>query len=420
MGLFAKLFGGSDPLMPLRRARRQNAWADLLARGEALGDSPLEPKVREEYDALMTEAGDALALINLLEAEAFRRAGDPLRAAEHFELAASQARSEELVGRISLSRTEDAPPCPPPVSSAAAGCCPTGCGPSGTHSPDPAADHDLDHQTRMELVLAGYPSSLSARYAQMSHLLQEAFLLCHEGRTAEAANLFAQIPASLQDDLFHFERGGLRARTGDAEGAIEDLEKTLALNPSHALAAETLVDLELACGRVSSAERRLRSFVSDAQRSTFGHGRLAAIESARGNPDKALEHGLLALPGGDPQVVLLTASLLEKAGRLPEAEQALGRLPSGGCSGGNLPLAEFWVRHRMNLDKALSAFKGALRQDPDNPRWLLRIAQAYLARGWDKEALAPAQRVLAAVDPDSGLSQEARDVLAACRVDRSP
>ena len=48
----------------------------------------------------------------------------------------------------------------------------------------------------------------------------------------------------------------------------------------------------------------------------------------------------------------------------------------GGCGGGAHPLqAEFWLRHGKNLDRALESFKGALRHELDNPRWLLRIAQ---------------------------------------------
>ena len=81
------------------------------------------------------------------------------------------------------------------------------------------------------------------------------------------------------------------------------------------------------------------------------------------------------------------------------------QLPGGGCSGGPaLPLAEFWLRHGKNLDKALEAFKGALRQEPSNPRWLLRVAEVYLARGWKKEGEHILCKLLADADLDPELS----------------
>ncbi len=71
------------------------------------------------------------------------------------------------------------------------------------------------------------------------------------------------------------------------------------------------------------------------------------------------------------------------------------RMPAGGCGGGAHPmLAEFWLRRGQNLNKALESFKGALRQERDNPRWLLRIAQVYLAKGWRKEASEQIERLM--------------------------
>jgi len=83
-------------------------------------------------------------------------------------------------------------------------------------------------------------------------------------------------------------------------------------------------------------------------------------------------------------------------------------LPGGGCSGGaNLPLAELWLRYGKNLDKALESFKAALRSEPDNPRWLVRVAQVYLARGWKKEAIALLEKVLKVAGLEQGLRAEA-------------
>jgi predicted Zn-dependent protease len=72
----------------------------------------------------------------------------------------------------------------------------------------------------------------------------------------------------------------------------------------------------------------------------------------------------------------------------------------------SIPLAEFWLRQKTNLDKALEAFKGALRQGPDQSRWVMRIAQTYLAKGWKKEGLKLLKNALADPDLDPELQRE--------------
>jgi Tfp pilus assembly protein PilF len=57
-------------------------------------------------------------------------------------------------------------------------------------------------------------------------------------------------------------------------------------------------------------------------------------------------------------------------------------------------LAEFWLRRQKNLNQALESFKGAMRQERDNPRWLLRISQVYQAKGWRKEAAEQVERLM--------------------------
>jgi predicted Zn-dependent protease len=108
--------------------------------------------------------------------------------------------------------------------------------------------------------------------------------------------------------------------------------------------------------------------------------------------------------------------LLEHHGKPNEAERVLMHLSGGGCSGGpSLPLAEFWLRHGKNLDKALESFKGALRSEPDNPRWLLRVAQVYLARGWEKEGIGLLEKALNAATLEPRLQAEGKALLDAAR-----
>lgn len=403
MSFLKKLFGSGDSLTGVRRAHAQALWADTLALGEGVDRNALDPAARQELDDILFAAGDALAELNLGEGDACLRAGDSARAREHFRLAAAQARSEELAAE---ARNRLQMPASPPASLDLGSLTPA-CGGhcQGAAAAEAKAEQteELDRGTRLELMVASYPAELAARYGRIEGPLLEALLLAHDGRDAEALARFDQVPPAQRDDLFFFERGALLAREGNFPEATADLEQALVDCPTNRLALETLVDIELNLDE-DKAEGRLRRMLSEGLAPAFAHGRLAFLLARRDRHEEALDQAMQALQGGaDIDTILLTAGLLEKAGRVTEAEALLLRVPSGGCGGvtTSLPLAEFWLRHQKNLDRVLDAFTGALRHD-GNPRWRLRIAQVYLLRGWRKEARQLLEQIVSAegIDPE--------------------
>jgi tetratricopeptide (TPR) repeat protein len=397
MKLFKKIFGGAEPpLEQLRRAVKQKRWADALALGESLEKSGIGPEEAAEMDLLLVSAGDELAQLNLEEGEACLRAREKAKAIEHFSLASAQARSEELARRAAealkaVDQVVTRPVSPPPETTSCEthGC--ATCVPPSLPVEEPSHfPSDLDPQTRLELILASYPQDWAERYRMTGERFLEAFLLAHEGREKEALDSFERVPAEERGELFYFERGALLGRLGEPEKGIADLEQALALDPANPLALDTLVSLEMSNGKEAEAEKRLRQLLDQNVFPAFCNSRLALILAGREDSEAALEHGLRALDQGsdDAETLLLTANLLEERNRLEEAEMFLSRLSSGGCGGGaHVLLAEFWLRRKKNLDQALESFKGALRQEGDNPRWRLRIAQAYMTRGWKREGL---------------------------------
>ena len=424
MGFWRKMFGGGDSLARMRLALEQKRWADALNIGANLEEAEVAPEERAELAELLVAAGDGLAELNLSEGEACLRAGDMARATEHFTLAAEQVRSPELKQRVMAVRAALEVPrvhaMTLPVTSSAD--CHTGCASpcstEGGGKVEVTAGMELDAQTRVELIVASYPEGWAERYLQLRGSFREAFLLAHEGRAEDALTAFKTVAEGERDDLFYFERGALRARVGESSPASADLEMALELNPDHFLAFETLVHLELSTGNENSAETRLNRMLSKNFAPAFCHGNLAVIFARRGEKKAALDHGLQAIAGGEgsPETLLLTASLLEQHGQTNEAERVLMHLSGGGCSGGpSLPLAEFWLRHGKNLDKSLESFKGALRSEPDNPRWLLRVAQVYLARGWEKEGISLLEKALSAATLEPRLHAEGKALLNAAR-----
>jgi tetratricopeptide (TPR) repeat protein len=406
MNFLKKIFGSGEPLAALRRAMQQERWADALAIGEDVDRGDLDAAGQNELEEHLAAAGNALAELNLAEGDACLRGGNLPRAREHFRLAAAQARDENLaLAARQRLEADSRPPSPPPSipSPAVPAACSGGCHGAAPEDAGSADAGPLDLHTRLELIVAGYPAELASRCIRLEGPFLDGFLLAHEGRTAEALEAFGAVTPERRDDLFHFERGALLARVGRREEAIADLQQAVTMNPRLVLALEALIDLELERDAFT-AESRLRRMLAEDLAPAFAHSRLAFLLAGRERLEEALEHAERALAaGGDAETVVFAAALLERLGRLSEAEGVLARLPAGGCGGKapNLPLAEFWLRHRKNLDRALEAFAGALRHD-GNPRWRLRIAEVYLARGRREEGESLLRQLLAVpgVDPE--------------------
>lgn len=421
MSLFKNLFGKSDPVEELSKLRARQEWAALLAAAKRLDRAVLTPEVQEQVAAWEAEAGDCLAQLNLDEGTVALRIGNRLKARDHLQLAVDQARTGELRERaeqLLAGIDGGAAAVAETVNADAAGCgsgCSTTCAPSLSAE---AEDEELDGHARLELLLATLPNELGGRYAAAGELFLKAWLAAQEGDDEEALQLFAVVPEAQRGTLFRAERGVVLARNGKTAEAETDLRAALTDLPDLFHPFDALVTLLAVTRRHGELEVLLRKALEEGRFAGYCWARLAQLEAGRGNVAAALEAGNLALAEGelDPATVLMCAELQEREGRHAEAEALFSRLPSGGCGGGAHPLlAEFWLRHGKNLDRALESFKGALRHELDNPRWLLRIAQVYIAKGWKKDAAGPIESLMQRGGLPDDLAVEVRAAAEAIR-----
>jgi tetratricopeptide (TPR) repeat protein len=417
MGFLAKLFGGgAASIDSLRKAVQQKRFAEARLLAEQLTEQGVEETWRDELAALQRTAGDGLARMNLTEAFGFQRAGDEIRAREHFELAREQALSTELrteIEQLLSTVGEDQPLVPDQIQAASSGC--NGCGspPSGHQLPDHQDFPDLESQ--LELVLTSYPKDIAEHYRHKTNIFLQALLLSNAGDESAALPLWEQVPPEEQDALYHFEYGSALARAGNPGAARRELEKALRLAPGLLLACEALLPVLVSLGETAAAHRHLQNMLEQGQDPAFCHAQLAMLHLPLQQLEPALDHVREALAAGiaDPGFLQLAARLFEQTGLLLEAEAALQRLPAGGCGGGiSLPLAEFLLRQQRELGKVLDTFNAACRQDPDNPRWQLRVAQTYLARNWQKDGLRLLRKVVGDPRLEPGLQREAEQLLA--------
>ncbi len=161
-------------------------------------------------------------------------------------------------------------------------------------------------------------------------------------------------------------------------------------------------------------KKKLQELLEQGIDAGFCHAQLAIVYHRQGASEQSAQEVQLALSAGvnEPSFQIFAAKVLETSGAIDEAEALLQRLPASGCKGGmNLPLAEFLLRQKRDLGKILDSFNAACREDPQDPRWQLRVAQTYMARNWKKDGMKLLKKIVDDPRLEPELAQEAKLLL---------
>ncbi len=412
MGLLRRLFSKANDLPALRKAMTQRRYADVLLIAEEITTSELSSEELGEIKDSTHKAGDTLAQLNLEEGLFLLRDDQLQRASDHLQLAQQQAVSTELQQQVEealkqVEQVDSDQPTLPTTSNSCSSC--SSCSSQEMNATETSDEDPLDLDSMLELILGSYPQELAQRYRQKSAAFLQAFVAGHQGEEVEAMKQFGKLAASEQDDLFDFEVGSLMARLGEPVKGCDALYSALQKNPDFLLAAETLVTLLVTMKKHQAAIDFVKELLDKKYDVAFCHAQLTSVYHVMGNGEQALHYGRKAIDAGqtDIRIVLIVAMLLEANKEMDQAEALYRRIPAGGGCGGtgiNLYLAEFLLRQKMELRKVLDVFNDACRQEKENPRWQLRVAQTYLALGWDKRG----QELLNIVVRDPNLMEELR------------
>ncbi|PNU18756.1 hypothetical protein C2E25_16015 [Geothermobacter hydrogeniphilus] len=400
MAFFKKIFSKKDPLVVIENAYRQQAWAVVVSSAAELSPETLDRN--PTVSAMVDEARKNLAEMNLEEAAARFAQGDIQAGREHLDLARQYGAGGEAVQAVSTQNLDESADMESSSATAPAHATCTDC------ADEPTVLEQAQQTDDWDLLLAGLPEDQAAAYRAKSDVFRQALQAAYAGQDEEACVLFADLPAEERDASVCYEQGVALARLGHFDEALTLLYEVLDEMPDHRLALDALMDIHLAGHPVDGLDERLAGIPESDRNAGFIAACRARLAWKEGRGPEVVECGEKALAAGEgsPDIVEMLAFIYEQQHQYDRAEQTLGLLSSAGCGGGvHSLLAEFWLRRGTHLDQALESFKSSARREPDNPRWVLRIGQVYLARGWRKDGI----KLLNQLATAEGLSEELRE-----------
>lgn len=343
MAFFKNLFGGKDARFYLDRGNRlltdgryaeaRSNFSDAL---DKLGAD--DGSLRDEITAKRGEAGDALAGVNLDEAEHSLNEGDAVKALDHLELAREFAVTPEVLHRLGLLSRRLATPTLPTDSSekdaSCSSCAGGSCGPTeaGGELQPAATDGHLSPEERFELMTAALPEDLPRRYRALGARFAEAYLLAHDGDGSAALRILASITIPASQDIILYEQALIRHQQGDQRECESLLRQAFRANDRNPLCYLAMVDLYVGTDRLEEALALLDTMIAVELLPAQALMMKGDIQENLGLDGQALDsYAILLESPYKKDAASKIIPILEKLGRSDEARQIFTRYVKGCC-----------------------------------------------------------------------------------------
>jgi tetratricopeptide (TPR) repeat protein len=320
----------------LKAERYADARVDFL---EALSRCPEGDAEKLQGIRLgLSQAGNALAELNLQEAEHSLNAGDQTKARDHFALARELSDDPKIgaLAQAGLKRADQPKPAPVETKGSAHGGSSCGsCKDVGKHGGTPVEvqESDVHEEDRFFLLVQPLPGDLPARYSALGEKFARAYLFIHDGQDAKALPILQEMQLSSENDIVIYELALILYRAGRAHECEAHLNRSLTLNPGNPAAYLALIHLKAEAGKFPEALGVLNRMMSLGIMADQGQFMLGELHEAAGDQGAALEAWSKALE--TPSVAKAAAErlvpLLTSQGREAEAKYLAKRYLKGCC-----------------------------------------------------------------------------------------
>ncbi len=278
-----------------------------------------------------------------------------------------------------------------------------------------AEGHDVELSLRLEKGL-----SVGGRTLTVGQALDTALASIQAGDCKRAEeDLSALLESAPEVPKAHYLRGFCRGSSGDVDGALEALDRALALNPEYPGASLLKAQILTGANRTSEAESAFRAEIAAAGRPQLVRDAwwgLGLLLRDAGRREDALSAFQQAAGSGKPEAWIEVAELKRSGGDLGGAEEALRRASSGGAPVAK-PLLNLGVSlfNEKRYEDAIRVFRESSESDDATPADAAMafglLGKALLASGRRPDAREALERCLE-IAPHGDFADEARKLLA--------
>ena len=214
---------------------------------EKLSSSESDKDEIAYIQSMISKSSNALAELNVIEAEAAIRSGNYDKAEEYLKLSLELAddvsvreKTDKLFSMINESQSTPAAPGKPASSH---GC--SSCSPSHHLPPEPDStlpDHLQSHE-QFQLLVNTLPGDLPQRYIDLGEKFASAYLIAHSEYPVKALEIFNELMSQEESDILMYETALLFFRGGDLVKCEHLLKKALRVNDSNPVCCLSLAQL---------------------------------------------------------------------------------------------------------------------------------------------------------------------------------
>lgn len=271
----------------------------------------------------LIDARNALALLNVQEAEHQIQLGNMEKAEEHLDLAISQTEDKTLHEKAAALRIQAAQAqAQIPAKKTASGHSCSGCG-SHDHGNNQSEANDPDLHfagDRFELLTSSLPGDLPQRYTSMGDEFVKAYMMSDENLDEEALKTFRSLPGCEENDIILYEMAVLYHRQNNLRECENLFKKSLTVNPTNPVTNLGFFHLLADAGRLPEAATHLESMIALDVLTLQAQLFLGDVKAGMGQGSAALDiySELLQTPFAK-EAAKRVVPLLQAAGREQEA-----------------------------------------------------------------------------------------------------